>query len=372
MYYATICAIAKNEAAYIEEWVNYHLSIGFEHVYVYDNNSLTPILNTLSRYVDGGVVTVIDFKSDLDQQRIAYKDCLHRYGAQSRWMAFIDIDEFVVPKFENDVRSVLDRYLEFGGLAIHWKIFGSGGRKEKAMSGVIKNYNKVVSFDRHVKSIVQPLCVSGVFTPHNFIYKDGFFCVNEDYIPVVSHQSYHTSKTIQLNHYYYKSREDFEEKILRGCATGADRDLQIAFSDFERQELLEGEVDRTIQDLVELKKKSMPELRDIFSYVDDCNKTHEQFKSLVLDCISINKLDLALKIVRTFVRYYDTPIVWLIAAKVYLLSENHKESLRYIQKLLIDVNSPFRGQGYACLVDYYRNLKDVNTADSLRQILEEK
>ncbi len=119
MYYATICAIAKDEDFFIKEWVEYHLLIGFEHIYIYDNNSSVPISNTLSDYVDSCLVTVIDFPLDMDQQRKAYMDGLQKYGSECKWMAVIDIDEFIVPKQENDIRDILDRYVGYGGLAIH-------------------------------------------------------------------------------------------------------------------------------------------------------------------------------------------------------------------------------------------------------------
>lgn len=42
MYYASICAIVKDEDKDIREWLNYHFAIGFEHVLIYDNNSRNP------------------------------------------------------------------------------------------------------------------------------------------------------------------------------------------------------------------------------------------------------------------------------------------------------------------------------------------
>ena len=33
-----ICAIAKNENDYINEWCKYHLNLGFDEIYIFDNN----------------------------------------------------------------------------------------------------------------------------------------------------------------------------------------------------------------------------------------------------------------------------------------------------------------------------------------------
>ena len=369
MYYVTICAIAKDEDFFIKEWVEYHLLIGFEHIYIYDNNSSVPISNTLSDYVDSCLVTVIDFPFDMDQQRKAYMDCLQKYGSECKWMAFIDIDEFVVPKQENDIRDVLDRYVGYGGLAIHWKMFGSGGHTIRPDGGVIKNYDKVVFFDNHVKSIVQPSKVDKVFTPHSFGYKDGNFCVNEDCIPVASHQSYHISRTIQINHYYYKSVEDFKDKLKRGCATGPDRDTKAALSNFAMQESQAGVLDCTIQTILKQKKCCMLTFSDVRKNLSDGKKPLNEFVTLITDCISINKIGMALNIVRLCGRYYDVPIVWLLGARVNLLSGNYAECLQYLQKLLIDVDNPLRAGAYSCLADYYQHLQNTDAANSLQRAL---
>jgi hypothetical protein len=35
---AAICCIVTEEEAYLHEWIDYHLGIGFDHVYIYDNS----------------------------------------------------------------------------------------------------------------------------------------------------------------------------------------------------------------------------------------------------------------------------------------------------------------------------------------------
>ena len=35
-----IVAIAKNEELYLEEWVKYHFNLGFDKIFICDNNDL--------------------------------------------------------------------------------------------------------------------------------------------------------------------------------------------------------------------------------------------------------------------------------------------------------------------------------------------
>lgn len=38
-FYCSICAIFKNEGTYLREWIEYHLMIGFDHIFLYNNFS---------------------------------------------------------------------------------------------------------------------------------------------------------------------------------------------------------------------------------------------------------------------------------------------------------------------------------------------
>ena len=44
MNVALVC-IAKNEDNYIEEWVNYHLKLGFDKIFIYQNDWRTSLEN---------------------------------------------------------------------------------------------------------------------------------------------------------------------------------------------------------------------------------------------------------------------------------------------------------------------------------------
>ena len=37
---SAIRAIARNEEDYLLEWINYHLNLGFDHIFLCDNNNL--------------------------------------------------------------------------------------------------------------------------------------------------------------------------------------------------------------------------------------------------------------------------------------------------------------------------------------------
>ncbi len=95
MDYLSLCLIAKDEDEYLQEWLDYHILIGVERFYIYDNESKNPIRNLLTEYIDAGWVVVHEIKGTAVQV-MAYQHCLQTYGENSKWIGFIDADEFIL------------------------------------------------------------------------------------------------------------------------------------------------------------------------------------------------------------------------------------------------------------------------------------
>lgn len=230
MRYASLCAIVKDEDRDIREWLAYHLAIGFEHVLVYDNLSRIPLRTTVEDLVSAGLVTVIDWPLRRAQQLSAYSHALRHSGAASRWLAFIDVDEFILPLRHDDIRDFLDEYTDCGAVGANWAMFGSAGHMARPEGHILANYTQSLGLDPHIKSIVQPACVQRPVSAHHFALRAGHCCVNEDKVPIADFMTYPLAGKIQINHYYYKSQQDFQDKIARGLVTqmksGAERKMQ--------------------------------------------------------------------------------------------------------------------------------------------------
>ena len=86
--------IAKNEAPYIEEWLNFHHKQGVTHFIIFDNESTDNFHEVLKPYIDSGLVTYHTIKGK-KRQLDAYNMAVHDYGHKFKYMGFIDTDEFV-------------------------------------------------------------------------------------------------------------------------------------------------------------------------------------------------------------------------------------------------------------------------------------
>jgi len=185
--YLTVCAIFQNEAQWLEEWIEYHLLVGVDSFLLYENNSSDGWQAVLQPYIDKGVVEVVPWhwaKNKFpDVQIFAYNDSLKRLRGKSRWVAYIDIDEFICPIEHNSVAEFLRPYERFGGVVLNWRTFGTGGVHSLAEGELLIEMLRWCvphhGLETHVvKSIICPdrvHCTNGV---HRFCYQGGYFAVD--------------------------------------------------------------------------------------------------------------------------------------------------------------------------------------------------
>jgi hypothetical protein len=90
-----VCALFHNERPYLAEWVLYHWVLGFDHFYLYDNESDDSPAAALAPLVARGLVTLVDWPGAAAQGR-QLAHCFNRSRTDVQWMANFDVDEFVV------------------------------------------------------------------------------------------------------------------------------------------------------------------------------------------------------------------------------------------------------------------------------------
>jgi hypothetical protein len=221
--YLSICAVYRDEAPYLAEWVEFHRLVGVERFFLYDNNSADEHREALAPYVEDGSVTIHDWPHWPAQVQ-AYDDCLKRHREESAWIAFIDLDEFLFSPQGTPLPELLREYEEFPGVGVNWAVFGSSGHRTRPPGLVIESYVRrtgQTGINRHVKSIVNPLRVRAFCVPHFFMYDHGF-AVDERRRPITGPPFSHTESVsferLRLNHYAVKSEEEFRLKLARGPA----------------------------------------------------------------------------------------------------------------------------------------------------------
>lgn len=221
---AVICAIAKDEEAYIDEWIAYHLKLGFDAIYVYDNSDTC----TLRRLPDawGDRVRVIHFPGKACQMP-AYDNFIATYKHAHTWAAFLDVDEFVVLRKHPDIKSLLRERCCCGALCLNWLLFGSSGHAEYAPEPVLKRFQRRDARPNpHVKSIVRlrdAVVMTNAHAPALTMGRWARDTSGRAVAGALHHQG--PSDVAAVHHYFTKSRGEFAAKRARGRSdNGAVRD----------------------------------------------------------------------------------------------------------------------------------------------------
>jgi hypothetical protein len=216
-----ICAIFKDEGPDLMEWVAYHRAIGVDHFFLYDNESTDDGTLKMLSGPFKDYITVVPISSRPAQQR-AYKHFMDCYANDWDWAAFIDLDEFIHPIETDSIKDLLWRYEPFSGVLLHWLMFGPNGHDKRPGGLVIENYTRRLPekdpLNRHVKSLLRTAHIIGEPGVHVFSTK-GPIC-NSRVLPVLVTpiQDEVCHELICINHYYTKSREDWDAKLRRGRA----------------------------------------------------------------------------------------------------------------------------------------------------------
>lgn len=259
-----IVTMLKDEEAYVDEWLAFHQAVGIRHFIIYDNGSTDQTGDIIRSRLSPDEVTLIPWAgrmtdmsdgAQLNNQVLASAHAVLNFGASFRWMAFIDVDEFLLPKTSKTVEEALERVNGFPNVSLPWHMFGTGGHKAKPEGGVLRNFvvraAEPISRKKNAtnfKCIVDPCEVTEVSVHHFETRQHGertcndvgkIFTRKERKTPV-----FYSSDNLQLNHYYTKSMEEFEEKIRRGPVSPAAREVH----QLRLRTALESIEDSTVED----------------------------------------------------------------------------------------------------------------------------
>jgi hypothetical protein len=236
--YLAMCSIVRDAHPDISEWTHHHLKLGFSKLYIFDHGSIPKMDTILKHYIDQGTVVYIYFTEEQSNnhpskapQIYVYDMCLHHYGHLHEWMAFIDVDEFLMFRGGAPIQSLplylsKNKHLDnASGLAVHWILFGSSGYKSRPAGGLLRSYVKCMplAHSQHhlVKSIIRPRCTSEAWSPHAFHHN----CTNNPVVrtdgtiikgPRIEDGKGGVFDQLVIHHYATKSVDEFEMKMARG------------------------------------------------------------------------------------------------------------------------------------------------------------
>jgi hypothetical protein len=156
-YAFSLVACARWEEANIQEWVEYHKSIGFSHIYLYSNDDdPAALFRAVAPYTYGNdpFVTFLHWPNAGQQVEI-YLHFLKTFKHETVWYSLLDIDEFFVLKGVDDIGQFMRDYeAHTDCLYFNWVQYGNSGRLQREDGPTLTSYlRRAPSLDGHTKML---------------------------------------------------------------------------------------------------------------------------------------------------------------------------------------------------------------------------
>ena len=234
-----VCAIAKNENKYINDWVNWYLSLGFDKIYLFDNNDA-------SEEFVGNCIKNKDFvkiynKVGIYEERLQTRCYNEFYSDESNyfdWCLFCDIDEFLwgIDNIKDFLTN--DAFKSFEQIRVAWRTFSDSDIIERDISVPVyedfTNLSENKNLQKQAKYFVRGGLKDAIMGVHLAYRKDekynsvalrsclpsGNVCISED----EGIKEDLSNESVYLNHYRTKSLKEFiDQKLNRGDAVKKNR-----------------------------------------------------------------------------------------------------------------------------------------------------
>lgn len=213
-----ICLLIKNENRYINEWLEWHLSIGVERFFIYDNGSVVPIKESVEEQYKQYCYFVDWVGEFINTQLDCYRDCLARFKDKVEWLAFIDTDEFLRPITCDNIVEFMNDYADYDALYVRWTCYNANGLVERDERPVRERFTQSMQFD--------PSQLQGktILRPNRFQRMGSHFPMGGMFNRRIVLENYEIIKEpvngpcnkITIDHYYTRSFEEWKEKLGRG------------------------------------------------------------------------------------------------------------------------------------------------------------
>ncbi len=246
MHRYSVIACARWETPYIAEWLAYYAVIGFDHIYLYcnddDPSELAAEVASATR-VRPDFVSFTHFPGQ-GQQRAMYLDALRMAREESEWITFLDIDEFLVLRGADDIAAFMSGVdPSTDSVHFNWTYFGNSGFIERPPGSVLRQYTwRSAMVNAHTKHLTRSrfLDPERVEAPAPYPFWHGLADpvwagvrrVNVLGADVGPHLSAFPASAVGyvadrevsraiisravVNHYAFKSEEDFMFRVRRG------------------------------------------------------------------------------------------------------------------------------------------------------------
>ena len=224
-----LCVIGKNENKYAKEYVDHYKSIGFNHIFIYDNNDKEGehFEEVLSEDIAKNYVSIINYRNRKDQPQFkAYNDCYEKNSKNYEWLAFYDFDEFLHLKKHKTIQEFVEeeKFNNCTNIKINQIIYGDNDLIYYENKPVQERFTTPLidwGENIHIKSLVKGHLSKnywkGMWNPHTG--RNDYPCCTQTGKKIDSSTPFNDPPNYEyayINHHSSKSLGEFIEKVKKG------------------------------------------------------------------------------------------------------------------------------------------------------------
>lgn len=252
-----ICTIIKDEHRFLEEWIEWHLGLGFDAIHLFEDKGSKSHKEICAKYSnvylrryedDEEVRELLAAQGKSHRQVVLYSWFAETYRDRYEWVAFIDIDEFVIFAEGWNLARLCEEYSAYPAIHLSWRMKGASGHIARPECGVMEAYKEDCPFvpqdtGWRVKSFAHLSRFEGMRTVHHSV--GGVNVYGE---PSQDQSIYEVA---WLNHYFSKSWEDWCDRIFnRGGTLNGHRTLAQFFECNPSMEPMRDELIASVSDRI--------------------------------------------------------------------------------------------------------------------------
>jgi len=252
MKVALVCC-GRLENRYAVEFIEYYKRLGFDHIYIADNNheGEEHFEDVLQSYMDDKFVSILDYRNKEAIQMTAYKEIYESIKNLYDWIAFYDFDEYLTLVEDINIKDYLSRdcFKDYRQILINYKVYTDNdliyddGRPLLERFTTSREYDNVFPYlQNQFKSILKGNLENvSFYVAHCFdeIYDD-YMTLTEKYScnsvgkTIFNEQQFNVEKNYDLayiKHFTTKTIDEYiNNKLIRGVGDRTYKNFKGTYS----------------------------------------------------------------------------------------------------------------------------------------------
>ena len=221
-----LCTMGKQENLYANEFMDYYMKLGVDHMFIYDNNP--PFTERIKDVVDFKYkkkITVYETENlNISWQKEAFTNCYKNNFKKYDWFIMVDMDEYLY--IINDTlknylnNKILDK-CDF--IKIHWAESQDNNLLYYEPKPLFQRFRKPYIKSKFIKTIVRGNISDLIYKVHSPYFSPikNITCTNDGKIINYTNINFEYIKDINTDkayiiHFRFKSTQEFIMKYKRG------------------------------------------------------------------------------------------------------------------------------------------------------------